>query len=207
MPFQLEDLLARLVGLPAAALYGSAFGAAVIENLFPPFPSDVVIGLAAFAAAQGSAVFAVTYALVLVGNVAGAALTYVVGRRFGATGLRARLEARGLVKREQKLEQLYGRYGLAGLFIGRLIPGVRGLVPLAAGASELSATRTLAVVAVAAALWYGLLMGLAYHVGSSWEEYLDLTARVGRVVGLGGAVLLAALAGLGVWAWRRRKRR
>jgi membrane protein DedA with SNARE-associated domain len=207
MSLPIDDLLARLAGLPAPALYGSAFGAAFIENLFPPFPSDVIIGLAAFAAAQGSAVFAVAFALVMLGNVGGAGLTYMVGRRYGATGLRARLVAKGLVGREQKLETLYGRYGLLGLFLGRLIPGVRGLVPLLAGASEISAARTLVVVAIAAAAWYGLLMGLAYHVGSSLEAYLQLIGRLGRIGGVGGAVLVLTLAGVGVWAWRRYRKR
>ena len=125
----LERTLAWLVAQPTAALYAIAFGLAFIENVFPPFTSDVLIAACAFVAAQGDGSLAGTYVSVLVGHVSGAALMYFVGERFGAAGLHRRLEARGLIGREQRLEAMYARHGMVALFLGHRDGEQPGLRP------------------------------------------------------------------------------
>jgi membrane protein DedA with SNARE-associated domain len=202
----LEEIFNWLTSLPPVALYLAAFSLAFIENIFPPFPSDLFIGVCAFAAAPGEASLALTYACVLGGNVAGAASVYAIARRYGAEGLRKRLEARGWLKEEARLERLYIRYGIPGMFAGRLVPGVRGVVPMLAGALRIKWTGTLAAVVVAAAIWYGVLVGLAYRVGENWEEYAAEIAALGKwgtYIGLGIITVGAVVAFIVL----RRKRR
>src|SRR5690606_17014820 len=107
-----------------------------------------------FIAAAGEASLALTVGSILGGSIVGAVFTYVLGRRYGAEGLHKRLADRGLVHREEKLELMYERYGMLALFIGRLIPGVRSIVPMLAGALRLNPWVSLAVVAAATSLWY-----------------------------------------------------
>jgi membrane protein DedA with SNARE-associated domain len=88
----LESLLAWVSSLPTAALYLLVSLTAAVENLIPPFPSDVVIAFASFLVAQGAngTKFGV-FGAVWVGNVAGAMLVYVIGRKYGAERVEKRL--------------------------------------------------------------------------------------------------------------------
>lgn len=196
-----------LIALSPLALYSAAFALAFIENIFPPFPADLFIGICAFVAAPGESSLGATYASVVAGNVSGAALTYWLGRRYGADGLHARLEARGLIGREQQLQSMYSRYGVVALFVGRLIPGVRGIVPMVAGAFRISAGRALSIVAVASALWYGVLMALAFRVGGNWEEYSTEIVALGQWATIIGASIAAISVGVVVWLLRRKRPR
>lgn len=201
----LEQVFAWLIDLPSAALYAAAFGFSALENIFPPFPADGLVALCAFVANPGQASVTAVWAMVVVGNVAGAGVTFALGRRYGAEGLRARLEERGLVRREEKMEHLYERYGLVAIFLARMIPGVRAIVPPFAGAMKLSATRTLIVVGLASAIWYGVIVLIAFRVGEDWQLYIEEIKKIGAW-GAGVAAVFVVIAGGAVYWYTRRRR-
>jgi membrane protein DedA with SNARE-associated domain len=202
----LQQIFAWLLALPDVMLAGAGFALAFVENLVPPLPSDSLIGFIAFIAAAGDAPIGPTMGAIISGSVCGAALMYVLGRRYGADGLHARLQARGLLQQEQRLERMYERYGLVALFVGRLIPGVRSVVPMVAGAMRLNAWVSLAVVALATSLWYGTLTYVAYRVGGSWEAYSAQLRAIGQwSVAIGGGIALT-VSGVLVWLWHRTRR-
>lgn len=206
MDSSLEQAFNWLLALPPIALYGAAFGLAFIENLFPPAPSDVLIGLCVFiAAAGGGASLPVAFGSVLVGSVTGAAVTYAFGRRYGAGAVHARVEARGEARREARLERMYMRYGLIALFIARLLPGIRFLVPMVAGAFRINAAGALALIGAASALWYGVLTWLAFRVGDQWETYAGDLASLGKWGTAVGLVLAAIGVAAGLLFMRRRR--
>jgi membrane protein DedA with SNARE-associated domain len=193
-----------LTSLPPGALYAAAFGLAIIESLFPPFPSDVFIGICAFIAVQGDASPVAVYALVVAGNVAGASITYSIGRKYGATRLKARLAAKGDLEEEMKFERLYAKYGLLGLFLGRWIPGIRGLVPMVAGAMKIDPVRTLGIVTIVAMMFYGILLSFAFKVGTDWEDFY---ARI-QTMGRWGTIVSVIIVAIGIVAfvvWRKRR--
>jgi membrane protein DedA with SNARE-associated domain len=201
----LEEAFAWMIGLPANALYAAAFAFAAIENVFPPFPADAFVALCAFVANPGEASLVLTFGSVVIGNVLGASITYGLGRRYGAAGLHRRLEARGLVRKEEKIERLYERYGLVAIFLARMIPGVRGIVPPFAGAMRISAVWTHVVIAMASVVWYGFVTLLAYRAGDDWRAFVSQIARLGKM-GAGVSLLLVlAFAGLVWWLVRRRR--
>jgi membrane protein DedA with SNARE-associated domain len=203
----LEQVFVWLIGLPSAALYAAAFGFSALENIFPPFPADGLVALCAFVANPGQASVTAVWAFVVAGNVAGAGVTFALGRRYGAAGLRARLEEQGLVRREEKMEHLYERYGLVAIFLARMIPGVRAIVPPFAGAMKLSATRTLLVVGLASAIWYGVIVLIAFRVGEDWRLYIEEIRKIGVWGGAVAVVLVAAAGGIIFWYTRRRRAR
>src|SRR5207249_11041054 len=55
------------------------------------------------------------------------------------------------------IEAQYQRHGTYGIFVSRLLPVWRAVVPPFAGIAGLSAPRALIPPALASALWYGLL--------------------------------------------------
>jgi membrane protein DedA with SNARE-associated domain len=197
-----QGLLDWLAALPAFALYAALAGAAAVENVFPPFPADTVVAFGSFIAARGRGSVVGVFLATWVGNMAGAAFMYALGRRYGAALLRGRMLRAG-PDAEARIDAMYRRHGLWALAVSRFIPGVRAIVPPFAGALRLSPARALAAMAVASGIWYGAITVLAYRLGSSWEALRDTVARAGLWAAIGATAV--ALVGVGIWLQRRRR--
>jgi membrane protein DedA with SNARE-associated domain len=200
-----DAFLAWLQQLPAAALYGVLGFLAFLENVFPPAPADTIIAFGTFLAAQGQASLAWCLGVIIGGHLVGAGTVFGVGRRWGADRVRRWLAERGEAKAEATFEAWYRRYGFWALLVGRFIPFVRGVVPLAAGALRIPLWSVLTVVFVHAAVWYGLITYAAYRVGENFEALVAAMRRGGTTLGLAAGAI--AVVGIGVWWWRRRQRR
>ena len=201
----LDSLLGWASSLPTWALYLLVALTAAVENLVPPFPSDVVIAFAAFLVAQGAngtkwGVFGAVW----VGNVAGAMLVYWIGFRYGAERLEKRLAGADAARRDATVRKLFERYGLPAIFVSRFVPGVRAIVPAIAGALKLKPIPVALMIAAASAIWYGLITVIAFRVGADWERLKHLVGDYTTTAAIVGAVILVA----GVLAWLvARKRR
>ncbi|HEU5305626.1 MAG TPA: TerB family tellurite resistance protein [Gemmatimonadales bacterium] len=163
------------------------------------------MGLGAFLSSRGLTTPAGVFAVTWLSNLAGAATVYLMARRYGrrlfATGVGRRLLApRSLAV----IEREYLRFGVAGIFISRFLPGIRAVVPPFAGLVGLSAVRTLAPMAVASAIWYGGITILGTVIGTEWERISRILAGVNRTLGIIAALLIAA--GV-IWYFRRRRLR
>lgn len=200
----LETVTGWLGDLPLGTLYASIAALSAFENFFPPFPSDAVIALGSFLAnrAHGSAV--TVFLLGWIGNVAGAGVTYALGRRFGAKAFLRRIERYAGPDAEDRIRRLHRKYGFAGLFVSRFLPGVRAIVPPFAGAMRLPAFKVMLSVASASAVWFALITFLAFRAGDNWELAQHYMVRSGKVAG-GVATGIALLVFL-IWWWGRRNR-
>lgn len=199
----MDAALHWLAALPPAALYLVLAVAAALENFFPPLPADTVVVFGSFLAARGQGTILGAFLSTWGGNVSGAMAVFWLGQRFGATSLRTRLRRFGGPDAVDRLLRLYGRFGVAALFLSRFLPGVRALVPPFAGAVRMPAPAAFAIIATASGLWYGAVTVLAYRVGANWDE---LRSRVGHL-SRGTAVVALALAALLVLVWLLRRRR
>ncbi|AUJ65572.1 hypothetical protein B9057_14275 (plasmid) [Aestuarium zhoushanense] len=75
--------------------YAGLFFLMLLENIFPPIPSEVVIPLAGFLAATGEMNAAVSMIVAAVGAMLGATLWYYLGNWIGLARLRRFAEHRG----------------------------------------------------------------------------------------------------------------
>lgn len=198
----MEGVQDWLTALPPAVLYLVLAVVAAVENVFPPIPADTVVAFGAFLAARGHATLAGAFLATLGGNMAGAMGMYAAGRRFGAESLERRLAKGGSAKR---LQDFYGRYGAAALFVSRFLPGVRALVPPFAGALRLPAWRVLLILGSASAIWYGAITVIAYRVGADWPT-IQAKMRVWQHGLVVGAAIVAVVA-VGAWLILRRRAR
>ncbi len=200
----LQALSDTVGALPLGALYALLAVTAIIESLFPPAPADVIVAFGSFLAARRDAPIVPTVGSIVLGSTIGAWIVYRIARRFGAEWLHAQLRRVGAEGAELRLEALYGRYGLAALFVSRFLPGLRAVVAPMAGAARVPLGRFLAVVTVASGIWYGIIGALAYRAGENWEALEGSIRSVGRGAGIAAAVL-AALGAAAFLVWRRRR--
>ena len=198
----LQDLLDWFGQLPPLALYLALAVTAAAENVFPPLPADTVVAFGSFIAARGQASAIGSFAATLIGNLAGAMFMYWVGARYGAERVLRRLG--GGEKGSQKLEALYGKYGVWALVVSRFLPGVRALVPPFAGALRLGAVKSAVAMGLASAVWYGAITYFAFTAGANFEALQAKVAQGQKWLAIGAVVMVAAV--LVVWALRRRRR-
>lgn len=167
---------------------------AAIENILPPVPADTAVALGAFLTHRGvttlPAVFAVTWSA----NVLGAAAVYFAARRYGrrlfATPAGRRLLAPSSIA---VIEREYIRFGIFGIFIGRVLPGIRAVVAPFAGLVNLSAPRALIPIAVASAIWYGGVALVGAAIGSRWDQIEELLGNVNRTLGIFALAVVAVV--------------
>ncbi|PYO06996.1 MAG: hypothetical protein DMD30_11890 [Gemmatimonadetes bacterium] len=200
----LQTLSGWLGDLPLGSLYAAIAALSAFENFFPPFPSDAVIAFGSFLADRAHGSPFTVFLLAWFGNVAGAGVTYTLGRRFGAKVFLRRIERYAGPDAEDRIKKLHKKYGFAGLFVSRFLPGVRAIVPPFAGAMRLPAFRVMLSVASASAVWFALITFLAFRAGDNWDLVQRYLVRSGKVAGA-IAIAIVVLA-VGIWLGKRRTR-
>lgn len=203
----IEHLIVWLSGLPSIAVYTVIGLLAAVENVFPPVPADTAVVLGAFLAHRGVTLPWLVFGVTIVFNMISAMGMYFLGARHARTLFQSRL-ARRLLPDDGVafVQQEYERYGMLGLFVGRLLPGFRSIVPPFAGMIHLGAWRTLVPMLAASSLWYGGLVFAAAKLGDHWDELMHTVGTINRGIGI-AAVLMAAALALGVWRRHRQARR
>jgi membrane protein DedA with SNARE-associated domain/uncharacterized tellurite resistance protein B-like protein len=178
---------------------------AAVENVVPPVPSDAAVALGAFLSHRGVTTFAAVFLVTWVSNLAGAAGVYFAARRYGRRLFASPTGRRLLAPRSLAvIEREYLRFGIAGIFISRFLPGIRAVVPPFAGLVGLGAIRTLGPMGLASAIWYGGLTLVGALIGSEWERISALISSVNRTLFIVTVVLAAAA---GAWYLVRRRQR
>lgn len=200
----MDQILAFLSDLPPLLLYLVLGVGAAVENVLPVVPADTVIVMGGFAAGLGVGEVVPVFLAVWGFNVAGAVAVYAVGRRYGpeffTTGRGRHLLAE---KQMRRLEAFYARWGVAAIFAGRFLPGFRALVPVFAGVAGLGWGRVVPPLAVASAIWYGVLVRLGHLAGDNVDAVRESMSRANR--GLLAVSVVLAIALVAVW-WRARRR-
>jgi membrane protein DedA with SNARE-associated domain len=196
------ELLAFFESLPPGPLYAVIALLAAVENIFPPVPADTAVALGAFFAGRGVlnpwAVFGATW----VANVGSAAAVYALARRYGRDFFRGRLGRRLLSERTlERIGREYERHGAIGIFLTRLLPVWRGVVPPFAGIAGVPAHRALVPIALASGVYYGTLTFVISRLGHDLEKVLEVVENLNVVLAVVAAALLAVM----VYVFRRRR--
>ena len=174
----------------------------LLETVFPPLPSEVVLPLAGFLASQGSLSLPLVIVTSTVGAYLGALGLYGLGAAFGQERSIRILSKLPLVDREdfERADAWFSRHGRSSIFFGRLIPGVRSLISLPAGAQRMGLATFSIFTVAGSGVWNGTLIGLGVALGTQY-------ALVDRYSTYINYALYAVLAGLLVWLVVRRVRR
>ncbi|WP_243719693.1 DedA family protein [Actinomadura sp. KC06] len=184
------DLMDTL-GAPGAGL------AIALENLFPPLPSEVILPLAGFTAAQGGMSLAAALIWTTAGSVLGALVLYGIGALIGRDRIRALVARLPLVKLSDldRTEAWFARHGAKAVFFGRMIPIFRSLISVPAGVERMRMTTFLIYTGLGSLLWNTTFVLAGYGLGDNWrtvEEYVGVYSKgVLALAVLGAAVFVA----------------
>ena len=198
--------LSGIVGFAAGLIEGiGEWGVGLLtpaETVFPPIPSEVILPLAGFLAQQGSLNIVLLVVTSTLGAYLGALVLYGLGAKLGLERAIRGLSKLPLVVREdfEKAADAFTRHGRSTIFFGRLIPGVRSLISLPAGAQRMNLTTFTLFTLAGSAVWNTLLITLGAALGTQYA----LVDRYSSY--LNGAVWLAITVGVGMLVVRRVRR-
>ncbi len=170
----------------------------LIENIFPPIPSEVVMPWAGYAVSQGNMSFVAAVTAGSIGSFVGALLWYYVARWIGKARLAHWIEGHGdwLTITPEDLDRLddwFESWGSMAVLICRMIPGVRTLISVPAGFSEMPVGRFSLFTAIGTVMWTSMLAAIGWWLGDNYGQLVDPL----------GWVSTAVIVGLfGWWAWR-----
>ena len=160
------------------------------ENLFPPIPSELIMPLAGFTVAQNKMSFVPAVLAGVIGTILGAFPWYYAGKLVGEQRLKGLADKYGkwiTVSSQDidKAQRWFTRYGNKAVFFGRLVPGVRTLISLPAGMSNMPLAPFILYSTLGTTLWVMVLTFLGYILGDNYklvEKYLDPVSKIVLVV-------------------------
>ena len=176
----------------------------VIENVFPPIPSEIVLPFAGFVAQQSASAMNATadaaqsdttvvgmMIAATVGSVVGALILYFVSAAIGPERLRGFVERFGKwfgVKSSDlvRAEEWFDRRSVVAVLVGRCVPLIRSIVSIPAGFRRMKLTSFVVLTAIGSAVWNIALIGAGAVLGDQWE-------RVGEYVGVFQWLVIAAV--------------
>ena len=169
----------------------------VIENVFPPIPSEIVLPFAGFVAQQGTdaaqsdtSVIGMMIAATI-GSVVGALILYFVSAAIGPDRLRNFVEKFGKwfgVKPADlvRAEAWFDRRSFVAVLVGRCVPLIRSIVSIPAGFRRMKLSSFVLLTAIGSAVWNIALIGAGAVLKDQWD-------RVGDYVGVFQWVVILAI--------------
>lgn len=187
--------------------YGAIAALILLENVFPPIPSELILPMAGFLVPDSSMTLPGVIMAATVGSVLGAFILYGVGRVISRDRLEGLFETRlmrALGFKSADVAKAIGwfdRKGQATVLVCRCIPVVRSLISIPAGTAKMHMAKFAAYTLVGSAVWNTVLCTLGYGAGSAWQT---VTAEAEWVSDIVKYVILAALVvAAAFWVVRR----
>lgn len=181
-----------LIDLVEAWGYLGVAVAMFLENVFPPIPSEVIMGLTGMAVADGKLDFAGAVAAGTLGAALGNWIWYWIGRVVGYERFRPLIDrfGRWLTLDWAEVEKIVGifkRFDNAIVFWARFLPQVRTMISLPAGMLVMSQLRFLLWTLLGTGVWNSVLIGSGYILRNEFSQFDDYYGWV-AVVMIAGVV-------------------
>jgi membrane protein DedA with SNARE-associated domain len=195
----------RLIDLVEAWGYLGIAIAMFLENVFPPIPSEVIMGLTGMAVADGRLGFGEAVLAGTVGAVAGNYVWYFIGKVVGYARFKPIIDRFGRWltldwEEVQKIVGIFQRYDRVIVFWARFLPTVRTMISLPAGMLRMSLPKFLFWTTLGTAIWNSVLIGAGYILKNEFSQFERFYGPVAIVM----IVLVVALYIYRVATWKPR---
>lgn len=189
--------------------YFGVFFLILLENVFPPIPSEVILLFSGFFSSYTSlSVFYMILASTL-GSFLGAIILYYIGKIFNKERLKKIVNGRLgkiLFLKENdidKADEWFDNKGNKSVFFCRFVPIVRSLISIPAGMSEMPMGKFIIYTICGSMIWNTVLICLGYRLGSNWEYVLTILDKYQMLV----IVILVIIFGYVIIKFYRKKRK
>lgn len=196
MAQQVEELIDRF-GHAAVALV------MVVENVFPPIPSEPALLLAGVAVGEDRLGFVPVVLAATAGSVLGALILYWISAAGGRPLLDRHGRRVGITQADvARAERWFARWGPWLVLGARVVPFARSVVSIPAGLVRMPVWLFTVLTAIGSLVWNIAVIGAGWALGDSWQRAAEAVGLAGVVAATLAAALVIPLAGM---AWRRRR--
>jgi membrane protein DedA with SNARE-associated domain len=167
------DIVERLSYLGVALLVA-------LENVFPPIPSEVVLGLAGYTASRGDSWVIGMIIAATIGSLVGAWILYGLSAAIGPIRLRAIIIRYGAwvgfgEPDLDRAEAWFDRRSRVAVLVCRCVPLIRSLISIPAGFRRMPLGAFTLFTAIGSLVWNIVLVTAGYLLADQWEKVLDVT--------------------------------
>jgi len=168
----MEDWIIRLVDTGG---YAGVALLMLLETVFPPVPSEVIMTVAGVAAARGTLNFGGVVAAGTAGAMVGNWLWFILAIKLGRDRMQWLIDrySRWLTLDWAEVERghrMFDRHGSIIVLIARMIPTLRSLISVPAGLFGMSQRRFLVFSTLGTAGWSAALAGVGYVLGAKFDD-------------------------------------
>ncbi|EHZ1694676.1 DedA family protein [Listeria monocytogenes] len=189
--------------------YIGIFVLIMVENLFPPIPSEIILTFGGFMTTVTSLNVVMVIIVATLGSVVGAILLYKVASYFGKERLTKIVLKYGRILRLkesdiERAENFFLKYGSWAVFLCRMIPLIRSLISIPAGMTKMKMSKFLILTTAGSLLWNTVLIGLGAMLGESWSEIVVFMDSFSTIIY--SIIAILVVAGLGFFFRARFKK-
>lgn len=159
----------------------------MIENLFPPIPSEVILTLAGFLTLESKMTILGVIVMSTIGSLLGAIILYLLGRLLnidvlikiasGKVGKALRFKVEDI----KYADKWFIDKGYKTVFFCRCIPIVRSLISIPAGIAKMSFVKFLTYTLFGSLIWNTTLVFIGTYAGEKKDillHYFDSTTEI-----------------------------
>lgn len=173
-----------------------------IENIFPPIPSEVIMGVGGIAVARGTMDFWPLMIAGTIGSVAGNYVWFWLGRAWGKHRLQPFVERHGrwlTLEWEDvdKGRQFFHRHGHWVVFALRFSPFLRTMISLPAGLARMGKRKFLLFTTAGVFIWNLLLVQAGKQLSLWLAQSQDILGYI--IVGIVIVALVAYIWRVATW--------
>lgn len=174
--------------------YIGVFLMMMLENLFPPIPSEVILPFGGYLTTTSNVKLTGVIIVATTGSLAGAMLLYGVGALVGSERIEMFVERWGYLFRiKQKdlyrADKWFQQYGYWTVLLCRMVPLLRSLISIPAGMYRMRLSLFVIMTIIGSIIWNSILILSGVFLGRSWErvvQFMDLySAFIYVMIGCG----------------------
>lgn len=203
-----EEIVRLISSYDVSFIFAIALFFSIIENLFPPSPSDLVVILGAVALSHAhngmirTDYFIYYFLLTSIFSSIGFMIMYFVGYRFGDDILRKN-KIKFIKKHHiEHVDYYFNKYGYKVILLNRFLPGTRSAVSFFAGLAKLHFWHTFLYATLSALGWNILIVYLGFVLGGNIKAIDNVLNTYGTV----GTILTIFVFAIFYYIYKRKKK-
>ena len=179
----------------------------LIENLFPPIPSEVILTFGGFLTTYTNMNLIEVILFSTLGSVLGAVVLYQIGSLVPVSKLEAIVSGKiGKLLHFKKEDvshavEWFDSKGNYTVFFCRFIPIVRSLISIPAGMAHMHFSKFFILTTFGSLIWNTVLVTLGAFAGASWQK----TAQYFHSYNQAGKLVLCAFTLIGIFLYIKKR--
>ena len=168
----------------ASGGYPAIFLLMALENIFPPIPSELIMGLGGVGVGEGRFSAAALVAVGSLGSLLGNYMWFMIGRRWSEDDLRGFVSRHGCwltldAASVDRIDRIFDTRGEWVVLVARFIPNIRTLISVPAGLFGMSHAKFIVATLIGSAIWNSALVFAGFELQQNVaqiEDYLGVAS-------------------------------